>query len=350
MAKAGVFNLSPKQKHALSKLPSGMRAAKMAEYKRQAFSASTKSSSGKQVAKKQPAKRSDKLSTLLGSGHYNAFHSSPQPIARAVGHATTLRGFNRFAKPAFHASAEYQLAIFTMSSSRYCGIVANSWPGTDQENWILSGESFYEISNTGVGTTDGPRQCLFGKLSVRLRNTSKAMNASGSIYVLALDAGCGLEELNTESWTDAQGWTDLRKYVMGCPRTRVFSGAELLRSRQWNTHPIDATKSLEFHECGPTKYNHQQLRVDQYEPVFSQIVFVFEKTETPNDFEFSVANQLYGRYEIGGVLANQAQSIPTAPINIIDGARKVMEEIGSVGHLAEDVIGKASAFKLAAGL
>lgn len=336
--------MNPKQKRALKRAPPGARASMAANFQRQAAKPAPKA-----ATKKSAPRRKTGLSALLGAGHYDAFHRSPQPIARAVGHATTVRGFNRATKPDFASNAEYQMVVITQSSSRYCAVIGNSWPGSTQENWIASSETHFEITNTGLGTADGPTQCLFGKLSVRLRNTSKAMNAAGSVYVLSLDAGCDLEDLTT-TYGLAPGWSNMRKYVMGCPRTRVFSGAELLKSRQWNTHPIDATRALAFHDCGLTKHSKAQFRLDQVDPVFSQIVFVFEKVNDPNDYEFSFANQLYTRYEIGGPLSNAAQPIPTAPINVIDGARKVMEEIGSVGHLAQDAIGAASAFKMAAGL
>lgn len=353
MAKAGVFNPSPKQKHALSKLPPGMRAAKLAEYKRQA--AGVKTPAGRSSAKKPIRQQNQRkggasaLTSLFGAGHYNAFHRAPQAIARAVGHATVVRGFSRGTTATMPDDANYQIAIFTMNTNKYVGVWANVKEGTDGKTFKVPTEdaNYFTIPNTELGQSGGPTNTLFGKFSVRLRNTSKAMDAGGSVYVLALDGPAKLENV-TENWTARGGWNALMDYVLGCPKTRVFSGAELLKTRQWNTHPIDAARALEFHDCDQTKGTVDELKWWQEHPVYSQLVFVFQKPAGgQNTYEFSMANQHFCRYEVGGVLANQAESVPTAPINVIDGARKMMEEVGSAGHLAQDVIGTLSAFKTA---
>jgi hypothetical protein len=319
----------------------------VANFKRQDNVKAPAKPAPKRKAARAASKRKQGLSLLVGGGHYDAFHRAPQPIARAVGHATSIRGFGRAALPNPSDSTITQMmVVFTQSASGY---VASLAMGQGGSYWKAPPIGFFEITNTNVGQAGGPTQVLYGKLSVRLRNTTMTFEVSGSVYSLMLDTGCTLEPL-TSSLQSLPGWTALRDYTLGCPRTRVFSGAELMKTRQWNLHPIDAARSLAFWDSGAARHTQAVFREDQEEPVFSQLVLVFQLNNPFNSYEFSFANQLYGRYELGGPLANAAQPVPTAPINVIDGARKVMEEVGSVGHLATDLVGAASAFKMAAGL
>jgi len=346
MAKAGVFNLSPKQKHALSKLPPGMRAAKMAEYRRQATG--TKAPAGRKttVAPQRP-NRGWGVSggKRRGAGHYDAFDDRLQPIARNVGHATAVRGFGRMESPAFNDGNE-QLFIFSPGANRVVGLFGNKQPNANNWRTQASGTDTNTvlIDNMGYNTPEGPSQTLFGKFSIRLRNISKAMDASGSVYVLSLNAGVELEQL-TGTWGDKPNWTRLRNYVMGSPKTRVFSGSELLKTRQWNTHPIDANRSLEFTRSEENDNGAvMNYRLHLRSPPYSSIVMLFIPGPTDNKFEFSYAMSNYCRYEVNGPLANSAQRVPTAPISVIDNARGVVEAVGGMGHLVSDVVGTINAY------
>jgi len=342
----GKTALTQKQRRALKRAPPSARASMAASFARQAGTPPSKPESRK-PANKARSRPANVVKSLFGN-HYNAFHISPQPVARAVGHATVVHGHNRAAAPQMSSDATHQMVVFTMTANRYCAVYGDRWNGSTTGEWRghPAGGNYFEVPNTGLATAGGPTTAMFGKFSVRLRNTTRTMDAGGSIYVLSLDSGCDLEDL-TATYAVKPGWENLKEYVLGCPRTRVFSGAELLKTRQWNCHPVDAARALEFHDCSPTKHSVNEFRAEQTRPIFSQLVFVFAKAEVPNTFEYSISNQYYCRYEVGQPLANSAKSVPTAPINVIDGARKLMEEIGSVGHVAQDVVGAIGAFKTA---
>lgn len=281
-------------------------------------------------------------------GHYDAFDPRKQPMARAVGHATAVRGFGRLKRPSFNDGAE-QMYVFMPSTTRVVGLYGNYKTGIDQ--WRGAGPNVDTntalIENMGFSEESGPHQTLLGKFSVRLRNISKAMDASGSVYVLSLNAGMFLESLNGD-WTARTNWTRLRNYVLGSPRTRTFSGSELLKTRQWNTHPIDATRSQEFQMVPPATPDTQvtTFRNSLDSPTHSMVVFLFIPGESNvrNMYEFSFAANHYCRYEVNGPLANAAEPVPTAPISVIDGARKFVENVGSLGHVVEDVVGTINAY------
>lgn len=343
----GKTALTLKQRRALKRAPPSARAAMAASFARQTGTPPAKPASRK-PAPKARSRPANAVRSLLGT-HYNAFHISPQPVARAVGHATVVHGHNRASPPQISNDATHQMVVFTMTPNRYCAVYGDRWGSSLTGNeWRghPNGGNYFEIPNTGLATAGGPTTTMYGKFSVRLRNTTRTMDAGGSVYVLSLDTGCDLEDL-TATYAPHTGWENLKEYVLGCPRTRVFSGAELLKTRQWNCHPVDAGRALQFHECDSTKHSKEQFRAEQVRPIFSQLVFLFAKAEVANAFEFSMSNQYYCRYEVGQPLANAATTVPTAPINVIDGARKLIEEVGSVGHVAQDVVGALSAFKTA---
>jgi len=343
----GKTALNPKQRRALKKASPGARASMAANFARQA--AQPKPATKKKAPKPQQRRASGVVGAAFG-GHYNAFHKSPQPIARAVGHATTIRGFGRAALT--HADdALYTMVVFSMAPNTYVATYASN-RAADSTDWRVRpaevDKNYWQIPGTQLAIAGGPTTALFGKMSVRLRNTTKATEVGGSVYCLALDTGCSLEEMTDAGWQAKPGWSNLRDYILGCPRTRVFSGAELMKTRQWSLHPIDAGRALEFHNTEPSKHGYDTFRNTLEHPVFSQLVFLFANNPQ-NNYEFTFANQLYARYELGGPLANAATSVPTASINLIDGARKLFDEIGSVGALADDakdLVGALGAFKM----
>lgn len=324
--------------------PRGRRAGRAQPRQSENKAPVEKKATPKKAAK--PKRRSSTYGTAAFGGHYDAFQGTPQPIARAIGHATNVRGFGRRNTPSTPPDAQHSMMVFTVAPSFYCGTYGFC---NDQDEWRVSSSdvntNHFEMPNTGIGSQGGPTQVLTGKMSVRVRNTTKVVDAGGTVYALMFDSGADLETL-TNAYASADGWTSLRNFVMGSPRTRTFSAAELLKTRQWNLHPTDATRAIEFHS---TQEKGHAAILDDYrkQPVFSQLVLVFSGAHPYNSFEFSFANQIYTRYEIGGPLANAAQPVPTAPVSVIDGARKIMEEVGSAGHLAREVIGVLGSLKAA---
>jgi len=164
-----------------------------------------------------------------------------------------------------------------------------------------------------------PDTALCSKLSVRIRNISKAVDVAGVVRVMNIAAGIdvnGPELIN------------LINYVNDHPRTRTFGASELRASRQFDTHPVDQAKYHSFVRPGITAADWDEAIKD---PAMSSIVMLFP-TILANHYEITVNAHYYGRYRITGPLANMASHPATAPLDMLNRARDEAERIGSDGY------------------
>lgn len=253
---------------------------------------------------------------------FNGFNPSPMPLAFSVGRAVRLQGLARHeinTSPGAIAGMDYSVAIFNGSPGHYVGTVydVNSTAGT------FGHAGFFTMDAAGfdghsIPASGRPDTAMCSKLSVRIRNISKAVDVAGVVRVLNVAAGInvtGPEMIN------------LIHYVNDHPRTRTFGAAELRASRQFDTHPVDQAKYHTFISPTTTSAEWDEAIKD---PAMSSIVMLFP-TIIANHYEVTVNAHYYARYRITGPLANMAAHPPTAPLSVLNEARDRAERMGSDG-------------------
>jgi len=261
---------------------------------------------------------------------FNGFSPAPMPLAFSVGRATRLQGLSRQQILTTHGSdpaQDYTIAIFNGHPGHYVGRTydVNTIAGT----YVSSG--FFTMEAAGfdkvtAANASCPDSAMCSKLSVRIRNISKAVDVAGVVRVLNVSAGFSVYGLNGAS----TGLVDLIHYVNDHPRTRTFGAAELRASRQFDTHPVDQAKYHTFTSPTTTLGQWDDAVTD---PAMSSIVMLFPTTPL-NHYEVTVNAHYYGRYRVTGPLANMAAHPPTATLDVLNRARDDAEQMGSDGYAA----------------
>jgi hypothetical protein len=165
-----------------------------------------------------------------------------------------------------------------------------------------------------------PDSAICSKLSVRVRNISKAIDVAGVMRVMNIAAGVSI--------TSPEDVANLINYVNDHPRQRTFGAAELRASRQFDSHPVDQALYHNFTSPSTTAAQwHDALK----NPAMSTIVLVFP-TIALNHYEITVNAHYYARYRVTGPLANMAMHPPTAQLSVLNKARDDAERMASDGY------------------
>lgn len=262
---------------------------------------------------------------------FNGFSPAPMPLAFSVGRATRLQGLCRHEINTTVGTVEgtdYTVAIFNGSPGHYVGKAydVNSVAGT------FGLTAFFTMDAAGfdghtIPTSGRPDSAMCSKLSVRIRNISKAVDVAGVVRVMNVAAGINVE---------GPQMINLIHYVNDHPRTRTFGAAELRASRQFDTHPVDQAKYHTFISPTTTGAEWDDAIKD---PALSTIVMLFP-TIPLNHYEVTVNAHYYARYRITGPLANMASHPPTAPLNALNKARDDAERLGSDGYAVATRVAK----------
>jgi len=319
--------MTPKQQRALGEAPQRERARLRASFKAQREQANANRPPQKAPprAKARPRPKGQNRPKGGGGGSmsFNAFNPAPMPLAFSVGRATRLQGLSRHEVNTTTGSItgqDYSVAIFNGVPGHYVGKVydVNSSGGNFglAANFTMEAAGFVTAPQA-TGTRPDTAMC--SKLSVRIRNISKAVDVAGVVRVMNVAAGInvtGPELIN------------LIHYVNDHPRTRTFGASELRISRQFDTHPVDQAKYHTFVSPGLTGAEWDDAIKD---PAMSSIVMLFP-TILGNHYEITLNAHYYGRYRITGPLANMASHPATASLDLLNRARDEAERLGSDGY------------------
>lgn len=257
---------------------------------------------------------------------FDGFSPAPMPLAFSVGRATRLQGLARHTintTPGTVTGMDYSLAIFNGSPGHYVGRVFDV--NTTASTFGIAAQFFMDAAGFDghtIPTSGRPDTAMCSKLSVRIRNTSKAVDVAGVVRVLNVAAGISLSTPSAVG-----GLINLINYVNDHPRSRTFGADELRASRQFDTHPVDQAKYHTFISPTTTSAEFDAAIAD---PAMSSIVMVFPTTMA-NHYEVTVNAHYYARYLVTGPLANMAGHPPTAALNDLNKARDRAEQLGSDG-------------------
>ena len=155
--------------------------------------------------------------------------------------------------------------------------------------------------------------------SLRLRNGSPAGSTAGFVHVLR--ASTGLPDFHATP-TECDNIVGM---VMENTRTITYSGSSLTTTHQWDNIPVSQDKYHAFIAPHVT-------RLEIQDPGMSTILMVFDHaTGATQYYEISMAACYYARYRFAGPLANKAEVHPTAPLDLVNRTRDVIEMAGSAG-------------------
>lgn len=261
---------------------------------------------------------------------YDSFNPAPMPMAFSVGRCTRLQGLARcdFSTEARGTGHDYVLAIFNGAPGRIVGSVYEIRTGTTPapivnniKNMLMDSAGF---NGSTAASATHPDNAMCSKFSVRLRNTSKAIDVGSVVRVLNMSAGANADKDNPADMVA------LLRYVEGHPRTKTFGGDELRVTQQWDTHPVDQSQYHKFVSPGRDVDDAIDAMRD---PAMSSIVMVFPVFPN-NTYEVTANGHYYARYRVTGALANMAMNPPIADLSLLNRARDEAESIGSAGYRA----------------
>lgn len=321
--------MTPKQQRALGAAPQRDRARLRAAFRAQRQEAN-RPPRRQQQAPPRPKQRARPpqgkgRANTGGKVSFNGFHPAPMPLAFSVGRATRLQGLARHeinTSPGAVTGMDYSVAIFNGSPGHYVGKVfnVNSTAGTfgQAAHFTMDAAGF---DGHTIAASGRPDTAMCSKLSIRIRNISKAVDVAGVVRVMNVAAGIDV---------NGPALIDLINYVNDHPRTRTFGASELRVSRQFDTHPVDQAKYHTFISPTTTGTEWDEAIKD---PAMSTIVLLMP-TIIANHYEVTVNAHYYARYRITGPLANMAGHPPTAPLSVLNQARDETERTGSDGYAA----------------
>lgn len=328
--------MTPKQQRALGAAAQRDRAKLRASFKaqREEFNRTRQAPAPRPKPRPKPkGKARAKAGTMSLS--YNGFSPAPMPLAFSVGRATRLQGLARkeiTTTAGTLAGQDYTLVFFNGHAGHYVGFAygINSTANTfvHAAHWSMDAAGF-DSSKSPTGTSGQPDTAMCSKMSVRIRNISKAIDVAGVVRVLNVAAGITVIGANNqESGVDL---VNLVNYVNDHPRTRTFGAAEMRASRQFDTHPVDQSK---YHSFAPPSTTFGEWLHALEDPAQSTLVMLLP-TILANHYEITVNAHYYARYRVTGPLANMAAHPPTAPLSAINRARDETERNGSDGFMVE---------------
>jgi len=259
---------------------------------------------------------------------YDGFSTMPMPLAFSVGRCTRLQGLARFDFSSLATTGhDYVVGVFNGSPGWVVGTLysvkttTNPPLAIDLKHMFMSSAGFDGV--TGASSTH-PDSAMCSKFSVRLRNTSKAIDVGGVVRVLNMSAGADTD------LTDPQNFVDLIRYVENHASVTTFGGEELRATQQWDTHPVDQSRYAQFISPGKTQADAVDAIKD---PAMSTIVMVIP-TFPNNTYELTAKGHYYARYRVTGALANMASHPPVADLTLLNRARDQAESLGSRGYRA----------------
>lgn len=243
------------------------------------------------------------------------------PLANAVGPCTHVRGLERLSVA--HAASSSTMLLVNMGAGYIVGeLYTYGAPPVLVSSLTMDSAGF----SSGGASASSPDQDIITRASLRIRNTTKALDVGGAVRILRVSAGI---EVTGGAMTQAQA-DSIYAYVRSNPRTRTFGGQELIATHQFNSIPVNQSKLASFAQSGT---NASGFAAELFDPAVSSFVILFEDTSTSQDYEVTVCGEYYTRYRYVGPLAHMARSPKTAPLHSINAAREKEESQLSRGRI-----------------
>jgi len=169
-------------------------------------------------------------------------------------------------------------------------------------------------------TSDTPSQCRILRAGLRIRNTSSALNASGTVKVLQTSSPLNIIFPSVASSNiDMPTAASLISMVNSNPKSRTYTCSELCSGL--NELVCAPATNVAYNSYGPGLFQNTttdigiqaQWNASETDMSFNNIVMVFSKTALQNNFEITLMSQNGFRY-IGNELLNSLEK--PAPTNV----------------------------------